>query len=228
MDTRFIRVLQKDIVTKPEQWKDSKPGKFIKLSNRAKNVYCVLSVIAYSSAGNAKGTPLKNNHKLGEHWFWTSHRLLQQLTESSQKTVQRGIKELVESGLIEYHASKAQGQKCFFKIKRIKYNQKGDKVAKGPTATLTPKPSSVGTLKPDQSKKPDLLHGVEIMQLFKYHEGFKELMTADEIALVEKKLPDIDQKEMMDRIGFEVGIDDHIELTDELRQLRKGAGVSSD
>jgi len=121
MDTRFIRILQRDIVTKPEQWANGKPGKFIKLSNRAKNVYCVLSVIAYSSAGNARETTLKNNHTFGKNWFWTSHRLLQQLTGSSQKTVQRGIKELCESGLIEYHASKAQGQKSYFKIKRVKY-----------------------------------------------------------------------------------------------------------
>jgi len=122
MDTRFIRVLQKDIVTKPEEWKNGNPGKFIKLPDRAKNVYCVLSVIAYSSAGNAKGTRLNNGHRLGKDWFWTSHRLLQQLTGSSQKTVQRGIKELKEGGFVDYHASKAQGQKCFFKIKRVKYN----------------------------------------------------------------------------------------------------------
>jgi len=130
MDTRFIRVLQKDIVTNPEQWKDGKPGKFIKLSNRAKNVYCVLSVIAFSSAGNGKGTRLSNGNTLGKDWFWTSHNMLQKLTGSGQKTVQRGIKELTENGLIEYHPSKAQGQKCYFKIKRVTYNTPSDTSSK--------------------------------------------------------------------------------------------------
>jgi len=61
-------------------------------------------------------------HKLRSSWFWTSHALLQQLTGSCQKTVQRGIKELQEEGFIGYHPAKKQGQQCFFKINRIKYN----------------------------------------------------------------------------------------------------------
>jgi hypothetical protein len=121
-ETRFIRILQKDIITKPEKWTESKPGKFIQLSDKAKNVYCVLSVIAYSTAGNAKGESLSNGHKLGKDWFWTSHKIVRQLTGSGQKTVQRGISELKEAGFIEYHPSRSQGKKCYFKIKGIKYN----------------------------------------------------------------------------------------------------------
>jgi len=99
---RFIRIRQKDILTKPEEWKNAKPGKFIELSNRSKNVYCVLSVIAYSSAGNAKGQVLRNGNTLGDEWFWVSHHILQRLTGNSQKTVQRAISELVKSNLIDY------------------------------------------------------------------------------------------------------------------------------
>lgn len=128
MDTRFIRVLQKDIVSKPEEWKNAKPGKFIKLPNRAKFVYCVLSVIAFSSAGNARGQWVKKGHRLSKDWFWTSHRLLQQLTGLTQKTVQRGISELKEAGFIGYHPSKAQGQKCFFRITRVKYKESFDEL----------------------------------------------------------------------------------------------------
>jgi hypothetical protein len=119
---RFIKVLQKDIVTKPEQWKDAGPGRFIKLSNKAKNVYSVLSVIAFSAVGNAKGKFARNGGKLGNAWFWASHAMLQQLTGSCQKTVQRAIKELNEAGFIGYHPAKKNGHQCFFKIKRIKYN----------------------------------------------------------------------------------------------------------
>jgi hypothetical protein len=72
--SRFIQVLQKDIVTKPEQWKNAGPGKFIKLSNKAKNVYSVLSVIAFSAAGNAEGKFASKVGRLGKGWFWTSHK----------------------------------------------------------------------------------------------------------------------------------------------------------
>jgi hypothetical protein len=119
---RFIRVLQKDIVTNPEQWKDAGPGKFIKLPDRAKKVYCVLSVIAFSTAGNAEGKFARNVGKLGKDWFWTSHAILQQLTGSCQKTVQRAIKELEKAGFIGYHPARKNGHQCFFKIKRISYN----------------------------------------------------------------------------------------------------------
>ena len=122
MDRRFIRILQKDIVTKPEEWRNAGPSKFIKLPDRAKNVYCVLSVIAFSSAGNAKDKWVAKGKKLGKDWFWTYHGLLQQLTGLGQKTVQRGIKELVDAGFIDYHASKAKGHKCCFRLTRVKYN----------------------------------------------------------------------------------------------------------
>jgi hypothetical protein len=135
MSTRFIRVLQKDIVTTPEEWKNGRPGKFIKLPDRAKKVYCVLSVVAFSSAGNAEGKWVKKGRRLDKDWFWTSHALLQQLTGLCQKTVQRGIRELKEAGLIDYFASKAQGQKCFFRITRLKYNGSNDKANNSESST---------------------------------------------------------------------------------------------
>jgi hypothetical protein len=116
--------MQDDIVTKPENWVDALPNKFIKLSNRAKNAYCVLSVIAFSVAGNAKDKVVNGGEKLGKGWFWTSHAIIQQLTGANQKTVQRAIKELQDAGFIGYHPAKKQGHQCFFKIKRVKYNQK--------------------------------------------------------------------------------------------------------
>ena len=129
--SRFIRVLQKDIVTNPEQWKDAGPGKFLKLPDRAKRVYCVLSVIAFSTAGNAEGKFATNVGRLGKGWFWTSHALLQQLTGSCQKTVQRAIKELEEAGFIGYHPAKKNGHQCFFKIMKIGYNGNQDFVSDG-------------------------------------------------------------------------------------------------
>lgn len=126
MNYRFVRILQKDIVTDPKQWKDAGPGKFIKLSNKAKNTYSVLSVIAFSNAGNAEGKFVKKCVKLGKGWFWTSHTILQQLTGHCQKTVQRAIKELEVEGFIGYYPSKRPGQQCFFKIKRIEYNNNRD------------------------------------------------------------------------------------------------------
>jgi hypothetical protein len=126
MGSRFIQILQKDIVTNPEEWKHAGPGKFIQLSNKAKNVYSVLSVIAFSAAGNAEGRVVKNFGKLGKGWFWTSHAILQQLTGSCQKTVQRAIKELEDAGFIGYHPAKKNGHQCFFKIKRIYYNGQED------------------------------------------------------------------------------------------------------
>ena len=126
MGSRFIQVLQKDIVSNPEEWKHAEPGKFIKLSDRAKNVYVVLSVIAYSQAGNATGMFANGGVRLGSGWFWTSHALLQQLTGNCQKTVQRALKELHEEGFIGYHAARKNGHKSFFKIRRISYNNQED------------------------------------------------------------------------------------------------------
>jgi len=126
MGSRFIQILQKDIVTNPEEWKHAGPGKFIQLSNKAKNVYSVLSVIAFSAAGNAEGRVVKGFGKLGKGWFWTSHAILQQLTGSCQKTVQRAIKELEDAGFIGYHPARKNGHQCFFKIKRINYKDQED------------------------------------------------------------------------------------------------------
>jgi hypothetical protein len=157
--SRFIRVLQKDIVTKPEQWKDAGPGRFIKLSNKAKNVYSVLSVIAFSTAGNAKGKIAKNVGKLREGWFWTSHSILQQLTGSCQKTVQRAIKELEVAGFIGYHPAKKNGHQCFFKITRIGYNGNPDFASDGHSKAKTmghgrqKVPSKTSTRRIDRDEK---------------------------------------------------------------------------
>jgi len=113
---RFIKILQKDIVTDPTNWKDSEPGAYIKLPNRAKNVYAVLSTIAFGAAGTT------GKDFLGEGWFWASHKKICDLTGHGQKTVQRAIKELDDGGFIEYDPAKSKGQKCYFKIKDIAYN----------------------------------------------------------------------------------------------------------
>jgi hypothetical protein len=165
MGSRFIQVLQKDIVTNPEEWKHAGPGKYILLSDKAKRVYAVLSVIAYSQAGKAKGTIVNGGIKLGVGWFWTSHALLQQLTGSCQKTVQRGIKELHEEGFIGYHPAKKNGHQCFFKIKRIKYNNQDVQESRAGTKTSRykkpPKRNEVESEEPDvpgddEFEKPDI------------------------------------------------------------------------
>jgi hypothetical protein len=157
--SRFIRILQRDIVTNPEKWKDSGPGKYIKLSNKAKNVYSVLSIIAFSSAGNAEGRFVKPGGKLGKGWFWASHSILQQLTGSNQKTVQRAIIELRDEGFIEYEAARKAGQQCFFRIKRVEYNVGPDN---SPATRATPKTAAKMKKKPMEipsgvdMDKPDL------------------------------------------------------------------------
>ncbi len=100
----------------------------------------MLSVIAFSAAGNATGKFARNGGKLGNAWYWASHAMLQQLTGSCQKTVQRAIKELNEAGFIGYHPAKKNGHQCFFKIKRIKYNFQQEDTPRSPRSRVKPKP----------------------------------------------------------------------------------------
>jgi hypothetical protein len=115
---RFIKIMQSDIVTNPERWTDSEPGRFLELSNSAKNVYCVLSVISFSTAGSAK---LGNGKSLGEGWFWTTNSLLQRLTGLSETQVQKGQRELIEDGFIEDHVDEGSEDKRYLKLTDVGY-----------------------------------------------------------------------------------------------------------
>jgi hypothetical protein len=110
---RFIKIKQKDIVTNPEHWIKSEPGRFLELSNSAKNVYCVLSIISFSMAGSAK---LDNGDILGEGWFWTTNNVLQKLTGLSETQVQKGQRELMEDGFIENDVDEASDDKRYIKL----------------------------------------------------------------------------------------------------------------
>jgi hypothetical protein len=211
---RFIRVLQKDIVTDPEKWKDAGPGKFMKLPDRAKRVYCVLSVIAFSAAGNAEGKFARNVGKLGKGWFWTSHAILQQLTGNCQKTVQRAIKELKEAGFIGYHPAKKNGHKCFFKIKRIQYNTKQEDI---PRTRLNPKTvkKNGSTLPGDEDiSQKDLQASPPKPKVL---EGGIPMLPAEEDAIDEAM--EI-KKEMGDEAFLKYMFDNHLEdhLTPEYRE----------
>lgn len=177
---RFIQIRQKDIVTKPEEWKSAQPGTFIKLPNRAKNVYCVLSVISFSSAGNAKGEVLRNGYKLGDGWFWVSHSIIQKLTGSSQKIVQRGITDLVKANMIQYNASKAYGDKSYFKLSKVSYNSTGENRDEYVKAADTRQKDKKGGVYFVRELRVSGLSEEDMLLLWKVDHGFHRLLTSKE------------------------------------------------